>query len=317
MSSVEPLLSVRGLSVAYGPLQALFDVSFDLYPGEVLGVAGESGSGKSTLAHAIARTLPPPAVIIGGEARLGGRDLMQLDFEEMQTLRQRKLAIVLQSAMNALNPVMQIGEQLVDGIVAHEPVSRAGARSRSEELLDAVGVGAQWSKSYPHQLSGGMRQRVAIAMALSLHPDLLLMDEPTTALDVVVQKSILDELARLQKELGFAIVFVTHDLPLLFDFADRVLILYGGRVAEFGSSSALQHSPRHPYSQALIAATPRLYGEKRALVSIRGNPPALSSLPSGCPFHPRCDRAESRCAAEIPATTEDDGRRFACHLPLP
>jgi peptide/nickel transport system ATP-binding protein len=312
------LLSVTGLRVAYGGLTAIDDVSFELREGECLGVAGESGSGKSTLAHAILRTLLPPAAIIGGSARLRGTELFSLSFPEMQRLRWKELAVVFQSAMNALNPVVRLEDQIVDTLLAHEVMSKALARDRVLEMLARVELPKEAARAFPHELSGGMRQRAVLAIALCLRPSLLVLDEPTTALDVITQKAILERLTALRHELRFSVLFITHDLPLLFDFADRVMILYAGRLAEIGPVAELGLRPRHPYTRALVDAIPRLSNRMGPLRAIPGQPPSLRALPTGCRFHPRCDKADALCAETAPELrASTNSVEVACHRPLP
>jgi peptide/nickel transport system ATP-binding protein len=317
VSEATPLLRVTDLRVGYGNVVAVDGVSFELFPGEILGLAGESGSGKSTIAHAIARTLPAPAVIRGGAVELLGRDLLRCSYAEMQAVRWRDLALVFQSAMNALNPILTVAAQLADTIVAHETVTREQAWQRGVELLDLVGVARQHMNSYPHQLSGGMRQRVVLGMALALRPKLLVLDEATTALDVITQKQILDRVMQLKAELGFAVLFISHDLSVLFDYADRLLVLYAGRVAEQGRCPELQQQPFHPYTAGLMASFPALHGPLLPLRGIPGAPPIATEMPSGCRFHPRCPRAAVECAAQTPALTRaDNQRQVACFFPL-
>jgi peptide/nickel transport system ATP-binding protein len=280
-------------------------VSFDLAPGEVLGFAGESGSGKSTLAQALLRMLKPPAVITGGEVGFAGEDVLAMDAAALARFRWRAASIVLQSALDALNPVLTIGDQLVDTLRAHPPwPDRRAARARATELLALVGLGANELDRYPHQLSGGMRQRVCVAMALALGPRLVLLDEPTTALDVVVQRELVQRLLALRDALGFAVIFITHDLSLLFDVADRVGVLYGGRLVEIGPAATLRATPAHPYTRALLRAMPSVSGARQRLV---GLPNAPCDAPSdalgrsgGCGFAPRCVLAAPRCVAGEP-----------------
>lgn len=296
----EVVLEVRGLSVDYigasGPLRAVDGVSFSLRRGEILGLAGESGSGKSTLLHALLRTLGPPGVITGGAVRLLGEDVLGLGERELRALRWRRASIVFQSAMDALNPVLTVGEQLVDTLLAHEPGMGKEARGRAAALLELVGLETRHLGSFPHELSGGMRQRAVIAVALALRPEVILLDEPTTALDVVMERQILGELLRLRRELGFSVLFITHDLPLMLDLCDRVGVLYGGRLAELGPAEVIRTSAQHPYSQGLVGTFPSLDGPKAALTGIPGTPPSLHALPPGCRFAPRCPVVMAGCA---------------------
>lgn len=315
----EVLLSVRDLRVEYlteaGPVTAVDGVSFDIARGQVVGLAGESGSGKSTIAQAILRTLRPPGVISGGQVHFAGRDVLAMSDDELRRFRWKHVAMVFQSAMNVLNPVLTIGEQLTDVMHAHERVSPAAARDRAASLLGRVGISSSFSSSYPHQLSGGMRQRVAIAMAMALEPELLIMDEPTTALDVVVQREILQQIGELRGEQGFSILFITHDLSLLFQFSDVLGICYAGRLCELGTSAALLSQPQHPYTRGLLDSFPTLLGPRRVLRGIAGAPPNLAELPRGCRFAPRCERRIERCERLEPRLS-DGPQRVACHVPL-
>jgi peptide/nickel transport system ATP-binding protein len=306
----EPLLEVTGLCADYGigpdAVHAVLDADLVLHRGEVLGLAGESGSGKSTFAYAATRLLRAPGVITGGSARfhLGQDreiDLLAADESQLRRVRWVHVAVVLQSAMHALNPVMSIGDQLGDVLQAHRPdMSRAARRERAVELLDMVGITADRLRSYPHELSGGMRQRVMIAMALALEPQLVIMDEPTTALDVVTQREILEELAALRDRLGFAVLFITHDLSLLIEIADSIAIMYGGRIVERARATALFRAPRHPYTAGLLGSFPSLHGPRVHMTGIAGAPPDLRNPPAGCTFHPRCRYAMERCRTELP-----------------
>lgn len=316
----EPLLTVRDLEVEYrtrrGVVRAVDHVSFDVYPNEVLGLAGESGCGKSTIAHAVTRILKPPAYITGGKIMLGGVDVLAMNEENLRGFRWEHLAIVFQSAMNALNPVITIGEQIVDAIQAHMNVTRREARQRALELLETVGIDPKRIDSYPHQLSGGMRQRAVIAIALALNPELIIMDEPTTALDVVVQKQIIEEIQQLKRQFGFSIIFITHDLSLLVEMSDRIAIMYAGEIVEIAPSRQLFESPQHPYTQRLMNSFPSISGARQTLKGIPGAPPDLSDPPPGCRFHPRCDVAiAGRCQEVHPALREvKPGHWAACHL---
>ncbi len=315
----EPLLSVRDLSVDYvtprGNVRAVDRISFEIGRGQVFGLAGESGSGKSTAAMAAMRLLQPPALIASGQVLYEGQDVLGMNEQELRAFRWKKVALVFQSAMNALNPVLTIGAQIADVIVTHEGASQARALERAAELLKLVGIESSRLSSYPHQLSGGMRQRVVIAIALALDPPLLFMDEPTTALDVVVQKEILQQIAELKQRLGFSILFITHDLSLMLEFCDAVGILYAGRLCEVAPAKELFSSPRHPYTRGLMNSFPSLFGERRRQGGIGGAPPDMRHPPSACRFHPRCKLAFERCSVETPALLEIGPRRLAaCHL---
>jgi peptide/nickel transport system ATP-binding protein len=284
----ETLIEVRGLRIAYGDVVAVDGVDLTIGAGEILGLAGESGSGKTTIANGVMQILRPPAHIVDGQILFRGVDLTGKNQEELRKFRWRNVSMVFQSAMNALNPVMRVGDQFVDMMRAHERISKRDALARAGELLDVVGIDARRVRAYPHELSGGMRQRVIIAMALALEPELVIMDEPTTALDVVVQREILQQVRDLQAEMGFAVLFITHDLSLLFEFAHRVAIMYAGEVVEEGPAALLRESPRHPYTQGLIRSFPPLTGPQERLTGIAGAPPDLAAPPAGCRFHPRC-----------------------------
>ncbi len=300
----EPLLAVRDLCVDYitehGPVRAIDRVSLEVAPGETLGIAGESGCGKSTLAQALMRILPPPAVIAGGEVRLGGTDLLGLSEPELREQRWKRVAMVFQSAMDALNPVLTVGEQITDTLRAHTSMSKPEAHARAVALLGMVGMEAAQLHAFAHQLSGGMRQRVGMAIALALDPALLILDEPTTALDVIVEREILEQIRRLQRRLGFSVLFITHDLGRMLQFADRVAVFYAARLVELGPSGVLGRNPRHPYTQGLLRAFPSLQGEASGGESIPGMPPSLWNPPAGCRFHPRCPLAFDRCRTERP-----------------
>jgi peptide/nickel transport system ATP-binding protein len=309
------VLEVKGLCVDYGlgedAVRAVTDADLVLHRGEVLGLAGESGSGKSTFAYALARLLRPPGVITGGDVLFHSRpkggdetttvDLLAADADELRKYRWSELSVVFQSAMHALNPVARIDSQLTDVLRQHRgAMTAAERRDRAIELLRMVGISADRLRSYPHELSGGMRQRVMIAMALALEPQVVIMDEPTTALDVVTQREILEELMVLRENLGFAIVFITHDLSLLLEIADSIAIMYAGRIVERATAAELFHSPRHPYSLGLLSSFPGLHGARVRMEGIPGSPPSLKTLPTGCKFHTRCQFAMDRCRSEEP-----------------
>ncbi len=287
-----PLLDIRDLYVEYltprGPARAVDGVSFSIAPGEVFGLAGESGCGKSTIAHAIMRVLRPPAIITGGQVLFNGDDVLDMDEDELEAFRWRDVSMVFQSAMNALNPVMKVGDQIMDVLITHNALAEREARQRAAELLEVVGIDGRRLDSYPHQLSGGMRQRAVIAIALALNPPLMIMDEPTTALDVVVQKDIMQQIEQLKEKMGFSILFITHDMSLMVEFSDRIAIMYAGQIVELAPAKEVFNNPLHPYTQGLLSSFPALTGPKLKLTGIGGTPPDLVAPPSGCRFHPRC-----------------------------
>ena len=306
---MNPILEISDLSVAYqssgGDVRAVEQVNLSLHPGEVVGLCGESGSGKSTLAYGATRLLRPPAVVTGGSVRYYGRritqggnpvDILALNKRELHALRWREIAIVFQSAMNALNPVLRVQDQILDGIQAHLKMPKSEAKEKAATLLDLVGIPRARLRSYPHELSGGMRQRVMIAMALAADPEVVIMDEPTTALDVVVQRDILAQIVELKQTLGFAILFITHDLSLLLELADRIAVMYAGRLLETGTAHEIMREPAHPYTRGLLNSFPSLRGPRRELVGIPGSPPDLRDPDPGCPFKPRCNYALPSCS---------------------
>jgi oligopeptide/dipeptide ABC transporter ATP-binding protein len=303
----DTVLKVEGLSVAYatdsGPVVAVDNVDFELGRGEFLAIVGESGCGKSTLLYAIARLLgsPLPGEIIGGRVLFQGKDLVLLEERELRRVRWRDLSVVMQSAMNALNPVLTVAEQMRDACRAHSDMSKKEIEERSREVLRLVSIDPVHLHSYPHQLSGGMRQRAMIAMALLFTPDLVIMDEPTSALDVVAQRSLMVQIKELQERLGFAVIFVTHDMSLVSHFSDRLLVMYAGQVAEMSNTRDLFDRPLHPYSQGLLEAFPSIHGPKVRLLGIPGSPPDLARPPAGCRFAARCAHVQARCTeAEVP-----------------
>jgi len=307
----KPLLEIRDLSVAYrttdSPVRAVRNVSFDLRRGEVLGIAGESGCGKTTLAYAICQIQRPPAVIDGGslwfhpDESSPPVDLLTMSPKDRSAFRWEEMAVVFQSAMNSLSPVIDIQTQLTDSLVAHRPGwSKAKRVARAAEVLTLVGISTSRLRSYPHELSGGMRQRVAIAMALILEPAIVIMDEPTTALDVVVQREIIEQLTELRHALNFSVIFITHDLSLLFEFADRIAVMYAGSIVELAQSADLYLRPGHPYTLGLGNCFPNVIGPLRPVAGIAGSPPDLRHLAPGCPFEPRCAFSMPTCLTQEP-----------------
>jgi peptide/nickel transport system ATP-binding protein len=285
-----------------------------LQPGEFLGIVGESGCGKSTLLFAIAQLLSPPAGVTSGRVVFRGQDLVRLTDNELRHVRWRDYSVVMQSAMNALNPMKSIGSQFKDTMRAHERWSADAIKARSAEVLGLVGIDPEHLNSYPHQLSGGMRQRAMIAMALLFTPQLVIMDEPTSALDVVAQRSLMTKIKELQQQFGFAVIFVTHDMSLIAHYSDRVMVMYAGQVAEIGNTNAIFARPLHPYSKGLLDAFPSVRGLRRALIGIPGSPPDLGRPPSGCRFHPRCSEAMPRCTTVKPELYDVDETQVRCLL---
>lgn len=314
----QAILQVRDLRVEYetasGPAHAVEFVSFDLHPGEFLAIVGESGCGKSTLLFSIAQLLTYPASTVGGQVLFEGRDLSSMGAEELRQLRWRDISVVMQSAMNALNPTISIGAQLADTCRAHTDWDDRKIAERSTEVLAMVSIDAAHLNSFPFQLSGGMRQRAMIAMALILNPKLVIMDEPTSALDVVAQRSLMRQVEDLRRELGFAVLFVTHDMSVVSHFSDRLAVMYAGEIVELGKTRDVFDRPRHPYANGLMDAFPSLVGEPRELVGIAGNPPSLVNPPVGCLFAARCPHATERCHTTRPELLPVDGHLVRCHL---
>jgi len=309
----EPVLRVRDLKTYFvseggGTARAVDGVSFDLYPGETLGLVGESGCGKTVTSLSLLRLVPEPPGHIrpGSLIELEGRNLLTLSPRDLRAVRGNRLAMIFQEPMSALNPVLTVGDQIGEGAIVHQGLSRRAARARAMEMLQLVGIPDPELRidDYPHQLSGGMRQRVMIAMALVCHPQVLIADEPTTALDVTIQAQILELLDRLQRELGMAIMLITHDLGVVAGTADRVLVMYAGQVVEGGSTPDLFHRPVHPYTEGLLASVPRLDQPRERLTGIPGTVPAASAWPTGCRFHPRCPHAWERCRTDEPPLVE-------------
>ncbi|MGY6706808.1 MAG: ABC transporter ATP-binding protein [Rhizobiaceae bacterium] len=316
----EPLLSVRGLTVEFptrhGILTALDDISFDIAPGEVLGMVGESGAGKSITGSAIIGLIEPPGRIAKGEILLHGKRIDNLSPASMRKVRGRKVGMIFQDPLTSLNPLYRISDQLIETIRAHLPLSEAEARKRAISLLDDVGIPAASRRidDYPHQFSGGMRQRVVIALALAAGPDLVIADEPTTALDVSVQAQIIDVMKKLCAENNAAIMLITHDMGVIAETADRVVVMYAGRIAEIGPVKDVIRDAKHPYTQGLMGSIPSLTTELERLVQIPGSMPRLSAIPPGCPFNPRCPKVFDRCLVERPAPMRSGTRDVACWL---
>jgi peptide/nickel transport system ATP-binding protein len=315
------LLSVRDLRIVFdgrhGPLMALDGVSFEIAPGEILGVVGESGAGKSLTGTAVIGLLDPPGRISGGEISLDGRRIDDLPAEAMRKLRGREIGAIFQDPLTSLHPLLSVGDQLVETILTHLPVSRGEARKRALDLLREVGIPAAETRidQYPHQFSGGMRQRVVIALALCAEPKLIIADEPTTALDVSIQAQITTLLKRLCREHGTAIMLVTHDMGVIAETADRVAVMYAGRIVEIGPVEEVTRRPRHPYTAGLMASIPSVHARNAVLNQIDGAMPRLNAIPPGCAFNPRCGRARELCREHKPGLPAA-AHTAACHFPL-
>jgi peptide/nickel transport system ATP-binding protein len=315
-----PVLSVRDLRVEFvtrrGALKAIDGISFDIGKGEVLGVVGESGAGKSVTGSAVIGLIDPPGRIAGGEILLSGMRIDNLPPEEMRRVRGKRIGMIFQDPLTSLNPLYRISEQLVETIRTHTNLSSSAARKRAIDLLAEVGIPAPDKRidSYPHEFSGGMRQRVVIALALCAEPELIIADEPTTALDVSVQAQIITLLKRLGRERGTAIMLVTHDMGVIAETADRVAVMYAGRIAEIGPVRDVVQNSLHPYAKGLMGAIPSLESEVDRLVQIPGSMPRLSAIPPGCPFNPRCPYVFDRCRIDRPEPIQQGAQRVACHL---
>jgi peptide/nickel transport system ATP-binding protein len=313
-----PVLEVRDLSVEYllesAVITAVDHVSLEVGTGEFLAIVGESGCGKSTLLFAIAQLLYPPAAITGGSVTFRGRNLVGLTEHDLSAIRWKDMSVVMQSAMNALNPVLSVGAQFRDAMRAHGVTSKQEIADRSAEVLRMVGIDPVHLKSYPHQLSGGMRQRSMIAMAMLFTPDLIIMDEPTSALDVVAQRSLMAQIKDLQQQFGFAVIFVTHDMSLVSHFSDRLMVMYAGQVSEVGSTRQVFDTPKHPYTVGLMDAFPSIRGPRVPLAGIPGRPPDLARPPAGCRFAPRCPKVMPRCETSVPVLYQVEGVEVRCFL---
>ncbi len=317
---MDPLLQIRHLRVEFptrrGTLTAVDDVSFGIAPGEILGMVGESGAGKSMTGAAIIGLLEPPGRIAGGEILLEGRRIDDLPPGELRKIRGRKIGAIFQDPLTSLNPLYKIGDQLTETILTHLEMSPAAARARAVRLLEEVGIPAASERldHYPHQFSGGMRQRVVIALALAAEPRLIIADEPTTALDVSIQAQIIGLLKRLGHQHGTAVLLITHDMGVIAETADRVAVMYAGRIVEIGPVADIIKRPRHPYTVGLMGAIPDMSRKVERLVQIEGAMPRLDAIPSGCAFHPRCPRAIARCRAERPELVAAGSSDAACWL---
>ncbi|MBZ6078547.1 ABC transporter ATP-binding protein [Microvirga puerhi] len=315
-----PVLSVRDLRVEFvtrrGTLKAIDGISFDIGRGEVLGVVGESGAGKSVTGSAVIGLIDPPGRIAGGEILFAGKRIDHLPPDEMRKVRGKRIGMIFQDPLTSLNPLYTVGEQLIETIRTHTSLSASSARKRAIDLLAEVGIPAPDRRidSYPHEFSGGMRQRVVIALAICVEPELIIADEPTTALDVSVQAQIISLLKRLGHQHGAAIMLVTHDMGIIAETADRVAVMYAGRIAEIGPVHEVVRRPLHPYAQGLMGAIPTLQGDTQRLTQIPGSMPRLSAIPPGCSFNPRCPSAFARCQREKPKPIAREKHPVACHL---
>ncbi|NJN14900.1 MAG: ABC transporter ATP-binding protein [Chloroflexaceae bacterium] len=318
----EPILQVENLTLTYrtraGDVSAVDGVSFSLDAGESLGLVGESGCGKTSVASALLRLLAENGEITRGQIRFKDVDLVALSESQMRRYRWRHIAMVFQAAMNALNPVYTVGEQIIEALEAHQGVDTyAQSRNRVAELFTLVGLEPRLMDRYPHEYSGGMRQRAVIAMALACNPDIIVADEPTTALDVIVQDNLLRELKHLQQKIGMSMIYISHDIAVIAEVSDRIGVMYAGRIVELARADAIFHTPHHPYTNALMHAFPSVTGPKRPLISLAGEAPNLLHPPAGCRFHPRCALATNRCRNEVPPLVDHgDGHRAACWHPL-
>ncbi len=317
----QPILSIRDLTMEYktrkGFVSAIDNVSFDLKKGESMGLVGESGCGKTSIAMTLLKLFPDNAVIRGGQILLDGKDLVPLSDEQMQSIRWRRISMVFQAAMNALDPVYRVGDQIAEAINRHDKDAKPNeVIEKVADLFKLVSIDPNFAKRYPHELSGGMRQRAIIAMALACNPDVIIADEPTTALDVIVQDQVLREMAKVQKELNMSMIYISHDIAVIAEVADKIGVMYAGRMAEFSTVMDIFKRPMHPYTVALMSAFPSIVGPKHPLVALGGEPPDLLFPPKGCRFNPRCPRVLEQCRQERPPFSDVGGGHFvACWNP--
>jgi len=316
---VENILEIKDLNVQFpiniGTVRAVDGVSLDPERGEVMGLVGESGCGKSTLGFSILRLLRPPGMITGGRILFNDRDIVRMSTKEVLSIRGREIAMIFQDPLTSLNPLFRIGDQFIETILTHEKkMNRKSALNRAERMLESLGISSERLSEYPHQMSGGMRQRIMIGMGLILDPDLLIADEPTTSLDVVVEAQFLDLLADLCRKYNLTIILITHNLGNVAQLADRITVMYGGTIAEVGPAQSIFDNPLHPYSQGLLASIPNIKLDQPKLATMPGSPPDLVNPPPGCVFHPRCPKAMDICKAERPKEIRKDGRRVYCWL---
>ncbi len=315
-----PLLSVQGLTIRYvtddGVVSAVSGINLEVMKGKTLGLVGETGAGKTTTALGILRLIPdPPGEIVSGKVVYDGRDLRSLTEAEMRNVRGSEISMIFQDPMTSLNPVLTVGEQIAEVILLHEKVSKSEAEDKAKKMMEMVGIpGERWGE-YPHQFSGGMKQRIVIAMALSCNPKLLLADEPTTALDVTIQAQVLELIFSLRKNLGTSMILITHDLGVVAEVCDYVAIIYAGEIVEYGTIAQIFEKPLHPYTVGLFGSLPKLTGEIERLVPIPGLMPDPTNLPKGCKFHPRCGKCSQECTEKPPLEIEySEGHRVRCHL---
>jgi peptide/nickel transport system ATP-binding protein len=313
------ILEIENLTVHFpiyiGTVRAVEDVTLEIKQGEVMGLVGESGCGKSTLGFSILRLLRPPGLIAGGQIRYHGNDIVRMNEQELLAIRGKRIAMIFQDPLTSLNPLFRVGDQFIETIQTHENgVSNKEAVERAADMLKRLGIAPDRLYEYPHQMSGGMRQRIMIGIALVLNPDLLLADEPTTSLDVIVEAQFLDLLNELREQFNLTILLISHNIGIVAQMADRVTVMYGGRLAETGKAEALFADPRHPYTQGLLASIPNIKLDQPKLHSMPGAPPDLVDPPSGCVFHPRCPYVMDKCRGEIPPSFNDQDHQTACWL---
>ena len=315
------VLQVKDLTMHYqtkqGAVKAVDGISFDLARGEVLGLVGESGCGKTSVAVSFMKLLPDNAQVIKGQVLLDGRDLLTMDDATLRDYRWSRISMIFQAAMNSLDPVHRVGDQIIEALEAHDMFTTMDeAQETVARLFRLVGLDPQLTAQYPHEFSGGMRQRAVIAMALACQPDVVIADEPTTALDVIVQDRILRQIKEIQRDLNMSMIYITHDIAVVAEVTDRIGVMYAGKLAELGSTAQVFKSPIHPYTQALLSISPSIRGEKRTLSTLGGEPPNLVDPPNGCRFHPRCPYATDICQREEPPVVERDGHWATCWNPV-